>query len=284
MILYKYIKADYIEHVLKDRTLKFSKPSQFNDPFEALPFVEGAFSKDLIKTLFLSLSIDDLYNNLIDSISDTKFKNTLEVLRGDLKQGKQNIEKWYNTLRGNIDGDLSQSLKESWSDNVGILSLSESSESLTMWAHYAGDHKGFVVGFKSDKFITNKSQILIPTGKVHYTCKRPQMNFFDLEETQKERKAKWIKNFYYTKSQDWSYENEWRQVNNLSKNDSKIGDNYLFNIKEDSIDCIIMGCKIIDTDKAKIESYAKELGVELYQMEINKSMYCLEKTKIDASL
>ena len=88
MILYKYIKSDYIDNILKEKTLKFSKPSQFNDPFEALPFVEGAFSKELIKALFLSLSVDDLYNNLIDSIKDVKFKNTLQSLRDDLKKRK----------------------------------------------------------------------------------------------------------------------------------------------------------------------------------------------------
>ena len=153
-----------------------------------------------------------------------------------------------------------------------------------MWAHYAEDHKGFVVGFKSDELITEKSQILIKPRKVLYTCNRPKMNFFDLEETQEERKLKWIRNFYYTKSKDWAYEDEWRQVNNLKTVDLIVKENYLYKINKDSIDCILIGCKMEDDNKIKIKNYAEDLRVNVYQMEINKSMYCLDKIKINASL
>lgn len=279
MILYKYIKSQYIDNVLKNRTIKFSKPSQFNDPFEALPFVEGGFSTEFIKMLFLTLSIDEFYTNFINSIDDVKFKRTLQTLREDLKQGKQNIKKWYSALRANNEEDLSQSLKEAWSDNVGILSLSENSDSLTMWAHYAEDHKGFVVGFNTDTFITDKTQILIKPRKVSYTCERPKLNLFELDETKEERRIKWMKNFYYTKSNDWAYENEWRQINKLSTN-LLIKENYLFHINMESIECIITGCKMEDENKDKIKVYTKELGIDTFRMKINKSMYCLDKIKI----
>lgn len=280
MILYKYIKPDYIDNILKNRTLKFSKPSQFNDPFEALPYVEGGFSKEFIKTLFSVLSIDELYNNFVDSFKDEKSKETFQKLREELKQGEQNIKKWYDAFRANNEEDLSQSFKEVWSNNVGILSLSESSDSLTMWAHYAEDHKGFVIGFNSDTFITDKNQILIKPRKVSYSCGRPKFNLIELGETERERYSKWRKNFYYIKSKDWAYENEWRQINKLETANSLIDDNHLFNIRKDSINCVIIGCKMEDNNKEKIITYSKELGIELFQMRINKTMYCLDKINI----
>jgi hypothetical protein len=280
MILYKYIKSQFIDYVLKDRTIKFSKPSQFNDPFESLPFIEGGFSEEFITALFVTLSIDELYDSFVDSFDDLKFKRTLHSIREDLKQGEKNIKKWYSALRANNEFDLSQSLKETWSDNVGILSLSENSDNLTMWAHYAEDHKGFVVGFDTNKLISSQNQILIKLRKVLYTCERPKLNLFELDETREERNAKWRNNFYFRKSKDWAYENEWRQINKLNTADSSSNENYLYKINKESIACIIIGCKMEDNNKEKITAYTTDLDIDKFQMKINKSMYCLDKIKI----
>jgi hypothetical protein len=75
------------------------------------------------------------------------------------------------------------------SDSVGICSLSRSPLNLLMWAHYANDHKGFVVEFDIplESFFPIKDEVkflewLIPQ-KVEYQEFKPVVNFSDDQET-----------------------------------------------------------------------------------------------------
>jgi hypothetical protein len=97
------------------------------------------------------------------------------------------------------------------SDSVGICSLSRSPLNLLMWAHYANDHKGFVVEFDIplESFFPIKDEVkflewLIPQ-KVEYQEFKPVVNFSDDQETK-------MKKQFLIKGIDWKYEQEERVI------------------------------------------------------------------------
>ena len=84
------------------------------------------------------------------------------------------------------------------SDSVqGCLSLSATSTNILMWSHYARHHTGFVVGFHANH------EYFGPTvSPVEYTSTRPEFNPLE---------ARHDGEIFYTKSEHWRYEQEYRK-------------------------------------------------------------------------
>lgn len=91
---------------------------------------------------------------------------------------------------------------------IGILCLSDNPLNLLMHAHYAHDHRGFVIGFKvaSLLHLFNRLNMDLTFDKVIYTDSRKR---FELNEIV-DRTVK-HENFLY-KSPCWEYESEWRMI------------------------------------------------------------------------
>ncbi len=213
MLLYKYLKYDH-KTILENGLIRFTQPSNFNDPFEALPKVEQAFTTEIVQALHMSMFSDSLFNDLISKIDNEQTINSLIKLKHSLrKDSPKDLKDFYLKLLGKSEEDLTSGMKLFWDNKIGILCLSEEHDNLTMWAHYTDNHKGFVIGINPQKEITDSKACLIKPRKIKYTCKRPHLTLFELGVDKKTRNTKWINNFLYTKSKDWAYENEWRQVN-----------------------------------------------------------------------
>ena len=81
--------------------------------------------------------------------------------------------------------------------NIGLVSMSEISTDMLMWAHYSG-HDGFLVNFKVDS-LKNKFQFLFP------------MNYIDsLPNLQIDNSTLKFMISTNIKSSKWRYEREWR--------------------------------------------------------------------------
>lgn len=91
---------------------------------------------------------------------------------------------------------------------IGVLSLSENPLDLLMHAHYAKDHKGFVVGFEVRSLLHTFYHIgmNLVFDRAIYTDSRPIFELSDvLNSNIKPEK------FLY-KSKCWEYESEWRFI------------------------------------------------------------------------
>ncbi|MBK8246518.1 MAG: DUF2971 domain-containing protein [Gemmatimonadetes bacterium] len=153
--LYKYATAETAAKVLATRSLRWSSPILFNDPFDVrrefeLPFTNAEYAKAVVtraaqyargeaepKTLTLrALSL---------------------VLRGALSRGIPEavvLEDLRSSLAMTIiPVELTrQELRRVWSErvpNMRIICFSSDAESPSMWAHYAADLTGVVLGFES---------------------------------------------------------------------------------------------------------------------------------------
>jgi len=191
--IYKYLPfSDGSLKILKDGKIKFTKPSEFNDPFDSSPDHESHNVEEFL----------DSYPDWFEKIAHAK----------KLSPEQLNCKKpvMINRLKTAIEnGEFGQQ----FSDNVGICSLTRNPLNLLMWAHYSENHTGFVVEFViplESSFDPKKNPIkfmewLIPQS-VQYKTAKPMVSFLNDDNNTKMEKQ------FLIKSNDWRYEQEERVI------------------------------------------------------------------------
>jgi hypothetical protein len=156
--------------------------------------------------------------------------------------------------------------KNNKSFDFGVFSLSKRYDSNLMWSHYA-KHTGFVIGFdiNHDYFISENFLF----RDVLYSDVRTIFEDGDLNE-----------NIFFTKSIEWSYEEEFRIISLLNLA-NKIDKNiYLFKIPFDTISEIILGLNISYTNLLKIREFANVNNIPLYRSKQSKRTFFIERELI----
>lgn len=96
----------------------------------------------------------------------------------------------------------------------GVLSLTERADNILMWSHYANGHTGICIEYeRTDDNILGDDSVTRP---VRYTDVYPLISYDDAHHLA-ESKPKFLddavlSSYFYTKSSQWSYEQEWRTV------------------------------------------------------------------------
>ena len=261
--LYKYrnINENTLK-TLKNNELYFSFPSEFNDPFDTKIDVNFEGNRADWKRYLLNISP---YN------SDSKIErilNSFEEYNYNIKELPTfNKEKYFNAAESLI-----------------ILCLSELNDNILMWTHYANNHKGICLGFKTtcisnsiglefeDTFHFNpsKKRGFLPTFKVKYKKERPKP--YNPLKDGKEKLFEFAK----TKYLDWEYEKERRII--YLYNDIK---EKIINFKRDILSEIIFGLKTSEEDINRIKDIVYEnyisngIKVDFYKTELCDGKYGL---------
>lgn len=262
--LYKYRTIDkYTIKTLKNNELYFSFPSEFNDPFDVKIDFNFEGEKADWKKYLLNISP---YN------SESKIEKILN-----------SFEEYNYNIR-----ELPTFDKENYfnaAESIIILCLSELNDNILMWTHYANNHKGICLGFKTtsisnsiglefeDSFRFNPSMKkgFLPTYKVKYKKERPEP-FNPLKDSKKK-----LFEFAKTKYLNWEYENERRIIYLYDDIKEKI-----INFKKEILSEIIFGLKTSQEDINSIKNIVYEnyisngLEVDFYKAELcdNKYKYC----------
>lgn len=213
---YKYVTADRAIQILRDLSIRFSQPAALNDPYEghALVDVEG------VREHFVS-GIEETGKPRVyaEDVFDRSFQSVLEA-------PLESIARVHATL--------------------GVLSLTEELDNILMWAHYGENHRGVVIEFHLDT-----PDLLIPSpggdvlnrlGAVLYTSRKLKILPFPQD----------IVDALFRKSNEWSYEREWRIVRTLNRlRESSPGSEvYVCDLRPETIKSVVLGARI-DPDKAK---------------------------------
>jgi hypothetical protein len=304
MELYKYLNPTRIE-VLENNLIRFSRPSDFNDPFESLPYISSVLDKEIADDFYkehIETHLDKIkdeklikyfpkedydripsqYLELISSISFEQAKNLID--------SKEIFKKAFTLYPDTLERSISQVIKEKWNEIFGILCLSEKYDNLIMWSHYCQNHQGFVLGLRSDSafFDQRKSEKdpLRFLRKVQYKEERPEMTLFDPRMSDQEYGDYILDNTLLTKSIHWSKEEEWRIIFNLKDADqikedgnSKI---YLFKFPIETVSSVYLGVCIDITLKEKIIKILKDSGnpIPIYQGYLHLKKYLLDFKEI----
>lgn len=236
--LYKYLSPSRID-VLQGLRIRFTQASALNDPFESLP---GA-----------TLERREWYMHYFQCRIDDDIQRLGITERGVRRKfAQQQIRKRFGTfLQCYTDkkwlAEYSESVKHMADHVDGCLSLSATCTNILMWSHYAVNHTGYVLGFHSGHQYFGDS-----ITQVTYSSLRPKVNPFEHRHSAE---------IFYTKSADWSYEQEYRKFksfvdplklpngNNLSPfvnaaGQAKANESVmLVPYPKESIRCVILGWK-----------------------------------------
>lgn len=237
--LYKYVEPKRVD-ILETLKIRFTPRDSFNDPFDLYPAVERPS--------------DGEYARLEKRVADTRYWKL--VLSG-YKISRKEFDKLHRPHQQNARKFLEEhpdfyqeelvKRQTNWTSKViGILCLTETKNNLLMWSHYTDSHRGFLIEFDPDHSFFNKphKDQQIDFGslvKVDYpkTDNRPK---FVMEDNAS------IRSVFTTKSECWTYEQEWRIFQRLDQCPQPFENNgekiHLFDLPPESITGIVIGCRM----------------------------------------
>jgi len=229
--LYKYCVIDkYTMENLFNNQLYFSVPKKFNDPYEGI--FNFNISNQLLADKLLRLFYEHKYQELIES------KKPIEAL-----------------IRHTMIEYVNQFLNE-----MKICCLSHVNDSLLMWAHYSGNHKGICIESDNEDFVFKVG------SEVNYSEDVYKLIINSEDDTKEENLVKKYSEIVATKFLHWQYEEEYRLFS--ATGESKV------NYSPHSIKSIYFGLRCTSEDKAIVMSLLKQHhNVRYYQADLHIDSY-----------
>lgn len=289
---YKYASPETTLAILTHKTVRYSSPARFNDPFE---FQSG---------LHFNFDIENLQQKVLDRISEyaraTKPPEVdaedswgrLVLLCRDMhqKDGLQ-TDRWKERLQPAFARlvheirDTQTKVLRHWENllpGIRVFCVSEERDNLLMWAHYAKDHTGAVFEFLSLPEYDNNLSVARP---IEYVSQPPP--FFTEEEwladllAVKKIDFKHLSRRYaYFKSEHWSYEREWRVWYPLIP--APEGDYTDTALSDIEVPALYIGCRAepIFVDEAVRLARASFPSIKVYRATRRRESFSLEHTEI----
>lgn len=160
---------------------------------------------------------------------------------------------------------------------MGITCLSESDESLLMWAHYANNHCGMCVEYE---LMEINRQLKFTPIPIIYSEERACLDSLNPETVERDTTKVFLESLT-SKSLEWSYEKEWRII----RDDSACGDRWDAEKKGALLDMIrpisvTLGCMAKLEFSKEVQEYCENNQINLYKMERDPKAYRLVKTPI----
>ncbi|MCG8786474.1 DUF2971 domain-containing protein [Tenacibaculum finnmarkense] len=240
--IFKYESFDTaFDKIILGKTLMFSNPSTFNDPFDCNEY------------LLKPEVTDEMFDRAIDSLGENL---TIEY-RNRIKNNLKNPE--------NVAGILREEKAK-----FKMSCFSKISDETLMWSHYADKHNGICVGFK---FPIDYQEKFILCGVRYENEVKPIDGATDFVRTS----LYWLT----TKSERWAYENEVRAITKtIPEKDRQTVEFDGQHIKEIIFGCNVSSTKINESIININKTELKENGIKFYRMEIDKSSFLLKKISI----
>jgi Protein of unknown function (DUF2971) len=262
---YKYMPAETALKVLMFKTLRWSSPSRFNDPFDVPRTIAHGFNSDDVMRAGADL-LNTYLDNPPEDLND--FDETLASVLTIAKEGlpSELREKLRSAVAGMVvelasDGAGLQALRDHWAalvPTMRILCLTESPNHVAMWHHYADCYRGIVLGFSCNEATDSALLVAEP---IQYLDAKPDVytdhglaKILCLRTDAAARET--IRLATLTKSDDWSYEKEWRIVSYA--NDGDLSDYSDWSFDRSDLSHIYLGPLISDSDLQKVTALAKQ--------------------------
>ena len=156
-----------------------------------------------------------------------------------------------------------------------------------MWAHYADSPRGLAIGLDAESsfFKPGTGRSKHGLRRVDYAETRPTATstgpILNIEEEQEK--------YFFTKSIDWKYEEEWRICASTQfaippdpTNDEKM---YLFEFPPDCLKELIFGFRMTKENRSKIVQIVapKYPDIELYEAILNETSFDLDIVRYNIS-
>lgn len=229
--LYKYMTRSSL---LEDRFIRFTPPSELNDPRECRPAAEFRNVDAYIDSIILR----NLPSAALLVAADRAGQPPEEILTTLTAAAEQIRAEYKRDPDALLESAYDIYLKH-LNRTVGVLSLSEEPLSTAMWAHYGDEQRGICLEFDSTcSFFSPRANDMKGCGElkpISYSANRPVMyldsDFIDIPL-----------DAFFWKTLDWQYEREWRLIRRLATADQEVGDGvHLFQLPPNAITRVILG-------------------------------------------
>lgn len=205
--LYKY-RPFHVNtlRAITEAEVYFAPPSTFNDPLDCDPTLDVDIGRVYLERL--------AYRMFLSRMDKEKAAQQINTMRyystelGDFNTDPEAESYLNRMLATEIKNEMDRELAE-----CGVLSLSATWDSGLMWSHYADEHRGICIEYDT------RDQPHDRLKKVNYKAPRA-IKASDLwrwkAKEDLEAKRRVIETYFYTKSHEWRYEREWRDVRDSS--------------------------------------------------------------------
>ncbi len=203
--LFKYVGQRGVK-ILQTKTLRFTRPSLLNDPFEARPFLETMGGEaDWLPIVKAKIPV------VLDETLSSLPAQVRQILSRDaLLQQMHAQEPVVLEIMKHVTAQSLPIMTADFYKNadamLGILSLTERPNDLLMWSHYGDFHRGMVLEFDASHAFFNRRRgpddEFYHLRQVVYSRRRPKVNLLCTEFAE----------LFLTKSLAWEYEAEWRMM------------------------------------------------------------------------
>jgi hypothetical protein len=251
--------------VLGNRTLRWSSPTLFNDPFDVPREMSfGVTPSAIVEALARRLS--ELIDHPLEDTSDLEPRVKLvvdTVKRGippevevELLQDLKQVTDWHRPSGEAMDA--LRAMWRSWLPDFRILCLTDNPAHLAMWYHYADRYRGVVIELDCNDHLDSPWLVARP---VTYPPTKPAIytaeGWATLLTMRKELAIRSMLDVAtFTKAPDWSYENEWRITSFKRPTDTGPFTDYKFN--EHELASVFLGPMIAAPDRDTIRSLVSQ--------------------------
>lgn len=231
--LYKYLTANTAEIVLKSRTLRWSSPLLFNDPieFQRLPrfdpplkqamnelprlLVDAALQAREIDVARLTPMTRRMYDMICFGLNHGMSPD--DFLEGAPEESRE-LDRIHEAM-------IRDHLGTEFAAHARVMCLTANPVNPAMWANYAGNGSGCVLGFRH---IPAENTPFLESRSVHYSNEVPVLcsglDFYLYADKQTIGQGV-VNAICYTKREEWRYEEEWRAITwRSSEGDALFGD------------------------------------------------------------
>lgn len=217
---FKYTTAETASIIIGSRSLRWSSPLLFNDPFDHqggfdFPFTGEALAQALTQASLSAIFGEEPfeppfatpYGEMLKATRANRDKGPREVLVALLEESAREIAERFPVLCEKLNTEITAKLTRS-----RVFCVTERRDNLLMWAHYADEHKGVAFQFRRLEHLDHRFTVAQPVqysdepvsflGLDDYIDKLMGMAQHDLVPR--------IWDLAYQKHADWRYEEEWR--------------------------------------------------------------------------
>jgi hypothetical protein len=287
---FKYVTEIEAKRIIKDHTLRWSCPLDFNDPFDhQISFIDEDRAEALYELFTQRFQTyvserDDIKFDMTHPFGQilTLYKQMCNVIPKEefFRRAEKIKIQVIQSIKRALAGFNEETRRERL--NTRVLCLAEENDNLLMWSHYSASHAGAVVKLN---VIEELEVPLLVAQKVRYSNNYPLLateeewidhvlciNRIDLGQRELD--------LILVKGEDWSYEKEWR-LSMTSEEYSLRGAIYL---KEPPqvFGAVYLGCRMHQEDKKEIIELAIQSlpDMEIWQVVQGQKAYKIEFEKI----
>jgi hypothetical protein len=283
---FKYVTKEVAKLIIKNHTLRWSCPLDFNDPFDhKFAFLEAsrleAITELIVRRFEMymwereDVEFDETYpwgsvlanfKRNIHAIPRETYRENAEAIRQrTIQSGKRALAEFGE--------ETNRTLLQ-----TRVLCLAEENNNLLMWSHYSASHTGAVMKLNA---VEDLNVPLLVAKRVKYSSEFPVLvteeEFVDHALCVKridmgKREAELL----LVKGKDWAYEHEWRI--SISDVGYPLGGPTDLEEPAPVFGAIYLGCRMPEEDKEEIRRLAQESlpDMEIWQAVEGQRAYTVE--------